>query len=939
MLVALAAGLQLLDHRLEPYPRAYPWMASLLFGCVGVLVMMTPVHFAPGVIYDGRSIVLSLAGLFCGPAAVTSAILCSAYRLYLGGYGAPVGVAVIVEATVLGIVLYYLRRRDPRWTSFTRLLAFGVLTHVIMLALQFLIPNIVWNDLLTRIAPGVLLFFPLAFVLTAHFYLAGEARRATERALTETDEWLKLSMNGAELGAWDWNVATGEIGFNDRWINMLGYQVTEITPRFDSWKELIHPDDRPHAVATLNAHLAGMTAAFEAEYRLRHKSGSWVWVLDKGRVIEWDARGNPLRACGTHLDITARRTAEEALRVSEARNRAIVAALPDMLFRISRNAEFLDYNALDPSELAIVPEDFIGKRVAEVLSPELADLTVLMLERTLETKEMHLFEYSFEIRGEDRKYEARMVPCDQDEVLVIARDITESKQIEAERERLLIAIEQSDETIMITAADGTIRYVNPAFERVSGYSREEAIGQNLRSFKSSDLNEAPYAAMWAQLTKGESWKGTLVNQRKGGAQYIEEVTISPVFSRNGEIVNYVAVKREISKRLELEHQLRQSQKMESVGRLAGGIAHDFNNMLNVILGCTDLVMEDIGKDHPNYADLVEVRDAAQRSAELTHQLLAFARKQPMAPRVLQLTDAVASLLKMLGRLIGEDIELVFNPGEDMPSVKIDPAQLGQVLANLVVNARDAIAGNGRITIETRYAILDEAWCAERVGFSPGHFAQLRVEDTGSGMTPDVLAQIFDPFFTTKPVGEGTGLGLATVYGIVKQNEAYIDVESTPGEGTTFNLYFPFAAPVQAKAGAATGPKKLQEVPPASETILVAEDDLGLLQLTQRLLEKQGYQVLPASSPSEAIRLARDYPDPIHLLLTDVIMPEMNGQSLFEATSQLRPRMKCLFMSGYSAEIIAHRGVLKESIHFLAKPFTAGELALQLRKVLHPEHEE
>lgn len=384
------------------------------------------------------------------------------------------------------------------------------------------------------------------------------------------------------------------------------------------------------------------------------------------------------------------------------------------------------------------------------------------------------------------------------------------------------------------------------------------------------------------------------------------------------------------KRDVLEAQLHQAQKMEAVGRLAGGVAHDFNNMLAVIAGHADMALEQTVPDSALHADLLEIRKAAERSADLTHQLLAFARKQTIAPKVLDLNDTIAGMLKMLRRLIGEHIDLLWKPAAILWSVNMDPAQLDQILANLVVNARDAITGVGKVTIETGQAVFDETYCETHADFIPGSYVLLAVSDDGCGMDKEVLEQLFDPFFTTKPRGKGTGLGLATVYGIVKQNHGFINVYSEPGTGTTFKIYLPRHGSDRADADATP---TLAAAPTGTETVLLVEDEAALLKLGTRMLERLGYTTLAADSPNQALQLAESHEGAIHLLLTDVIMPEMSGRDLWRRLSALRPDLKCLFMSGYTANVIAHHGVLDEGVHFLQKPFSKDELATKLREAI------
>jgi len=374
--------------------------------------------------------------------------------------------------------------------------------------------------------------------------------------------------------------------------------------------------------------------------------------------------------------------------------------------------------------------------------------------------------------------------------------------------------------------------------------------------------------------------------------------------------------------------------MESVGRLAGGVAHDFNNILSVILGYSELGMRQMDPDQPLYNDLAEIRKAAERAADLTRQLLAFARKQIVAPQVLDLNETVARMLKMLKRLIGEDIRLDWQPQPELWPIKMDPSQIDQILANLCVNARDAIADVGKITMATENTVFDEAYCAEHPDIASGEYVRLVVSDDGSGMDREILDKLFEPFFTTKELGKGTGLGLATVYGIIKQNNGFINVSSEPGQGSTFAICLPRHRGKPEQTAQIEGAVKPDRR--GRETILLVEDEPTVLSLTARMLEKQEYTVKAASTPGEAIRLAREHVGEIHLLMTDVVMPEMNGRDLAKNLLSLYPDLKRLFMSGYTADLIAHHGVLEDGVHFIQKPFSMKDLVAKVREVLDRE---
>ena len=513
---------------------------------------------------------------------------------------------------------------------------------------------------------------------------------------------------------------------------------------------------------------------------------------------------------------------------------------------------------------------------------------------------------------------------------VLLSMLENEKRLAAERDLLAAGIEQAAEVVLITDAAGVVRYVNPAFEAATGYTREEIVGQSPRLLRSGEHDEVFYRGLWDTISSGKVWAGRFVNRRKDGTLCTEDATIAPVRDGEGRIASYVAVKRDVTEHLRLSAQLQQAQKMESVGRLAGGVAHDFNNLLMGIMNYVELCRDGLVPDHPVREYLDEISTEAQRSTNLTRQLLAFASKQLMVPTVLDLNDAVAKILNLLRRLIGENIDLAWIPGVNPWLVKMDPGQVDQILANLCINARDAIAGAGTITIATGGVTLSEAPGVDYPGAIPGDYVLLSVSDDGCGMSKEVLDHIFEPFFTTKDAGKGTGLGLATVYGIVRQNRGAISVLSEPGKGTTFRIYLPRVSvqdlPVEAAKPASARPR-------GNETILLVEDEKSLLVTTRMFLENLGYTVLPAEAPDAAIALAGKHAGAIHLLLTDVIMPGMSGRDLAVYFRTLRPGLPCLYMSGYTADVIAQTDVLEAEVELLVKPFSRDTLAQKVRETL------
>jgi PAS domain S-box-containing protein len=486
----------------------------------------------------------------------------------------------------------------------------------------------------------------------------------------------------------------------------------------------------------------------------------------------------------------------------------------------------------------------------------------------------------------------------------------------------------------ITSLDKGWVNVNKKLCNMLGYSKDELIRMSWTEMTYPDDLE-PDLVLLKKMMSGEIEDYEIEKRffKKDKAVIYTHLTVSCIRQFDNTIDTVLATLQDITKRKSLESQLIQAQKMESIGRLAGGVAHDYNNALTTIMGFTELAMMDADPAGPLHADLNQVLKAGRRAQDITRQLLAFARKQTIAPRVLDMNETVESMLKMLRRLIGEDIDFVWLPGTNLWNVKVDPSQIDQILANLCVNAKDAIKGVGKITIETATKVLDSDYCTDHVGFVPGQFIQLSVSDNGCGMDKGMLKEIFEPFFTTKDVDKGTGLGLSMVYGIVKQNNGFINVYSEPGKGTTIKIYLPRN---EDKAFEIHEESTEQITQGRGETILVVEDDPPVLKLAQKILEGLNYKVLIAGTPKGAIELAKEHKDKIHLLITDVIMPEMNGNELSEHLQSLFPDLKCIFMSGYTANAIAHQGVLDEGVQFVQKPFSKNDLATIVRKVLDGE---
>ena len=743
---------------------------------------------------------------------------------------------------------------------------------------------------------------------------------------------------------------------------VYGYRPGELVGKMHFYD--LHPETgREEFRQTALAAFARREPFIDFENAVVARDGQTVWVATSGLPLV--AADGTLRGYrGNDVDVTARKRTEEALREYDLKLQTLFASMDEIvaLHELVCDADGTprDYRLTDVNEAfcrltGLTREESVGKLASETYRamppPFLAEYAQTALSGTpcrFETYYAPL----------DKQFQISAVPLGQKRFATVSADVTANKRAEArlralleesnqarqallgiledhdraeaDLKRLATAIEQSADSIVVTDAQGAIQYVNPAFEAVTGYRREEAIGQNPRILQSGRQDAEFYRQMWATLASGQAWKGRMVNRRKDGSNYTEDAVISPVVDAQGQTVNYVAVKRDVSEQLRLAAQLQQSQKMDSIGRLAGGVAHDFNNMLTVILGHAEMKLADPALAPTVRASFEEIRRAATDSAALTRQLLAFARKQTIAPRLLDLNEAVAQSIQMLRRLIGENVELAWRPAEAVPPVLADPTQIDQILVNLCVNARDAIAGSGRIEIATGAATLDAAFCADHPGAVPGEYARLTVRDTGCGMDAETLAHAFEPFYTTKPEGTSTGLGLSTVYGIVKQNDGYVALASAPGQGATVDVYLPRRAAANVPVAPAPAP-----VPAATgaQTILLVEDEPAILAVTAQMLASLGYVVRAAHTPADAIRVAKEHPGPIQLLLTDVVMPGLNGRDLARTLADLRPGLRALFMSGYPAEVTARNGILDAQLPFVRKPFTRDELAAKIRAVL------
>jgi len=709
--------------------------------------------------------------------------------------------------------------------------------------------------------------------------------------------------------------------------------------------EMVIPDERGRALKNLQRSMSGENTGSN-EYTLLRKDGGRFPAMIYSTLIIRDGRPAGLR--GLIVDITNQKRVEAELRESEKIYRSVIENIQDVFYRSDADGRLLmsspsgagmfGYDSID--EMIGLPLDHVWpdpKRRQQLLAQIKAEGGVRDFEALLRKKNGSKFNASFTTHF---YYDENGIFLGTEGII---KDITERKlaeeELKASLSLLSASLESTADGILIVDRKGKIARWNQKFaemwkipdEVLISRDDEKAINHILMQLadpeqfveKVRELYEQPEESSFDQIEFADG----RVFERYSQPQRIEDNIVGRVWSFR----DITGRKRAEEEKAKLEEQYRQAQKMEAIGQLAGGVAHDLNNMLNIILGYSQMTLMKTDPSSPLSSNLREIMNAARRSADLVRQLLAFARKQTIAPKALDLNDTIAGMLNMLRKLIGEDINLIWIPAAKLWKVKMDPAQIDQILANLAVNARDSISGVGKITIETGKSQFDKEYCSQNTDFVPGQYVLLSVSDNGCGMDKETCEQIFEPFFTTKEVGKGTGMGLATVYGIVKQNNGFINVQSEPGKGTTFRIYLPRR---EEEAGTAIDEPCIHSGPlTGTEMVLLVEDNEALLKMGKMMLEELGYGVLTAGTPDEAVKLVEQYAGDIHLVLTDVVMPEMNGRDLMNRLSLLRPGIKGLFMSGYTANVIAHRGILDEGVYFIQKPFHMEVLASKIRDAL------
>ncbi len=763
------------------------------------------------------------------------------------------------------------------------------------------------------------------------------------------DEMLH-TMEAIQAGLWDFDLARDTIKLNDLnvWKAMLGHSFESNVISAGEFIKYIHPEDLPRLrIFTQDIRNSQGKGDQEVQFRLRRSDGEWHWVLSKGRTVEWNKDGTPSRISGIDINIQSLKEAERNLQQNELKFRTVFQNAPYPISirnlkdgkYIEANRMFLDIHGISGEELIkFTPCDLnlLDKKYLQDLDNEIIKKGVVT-NREIEVsgKDNNKIHVKFsgalmEIQGEKQ-------------ILTIAENVTEQKKAEETLKESETHFRRLFKNAPVPMAHisltGKILDLNDKLTQTMGHTTE----------KISTLEQAwDLAFSDAKLrdTVTRQWKAELESAIKNNNDmkpfecpllYLDgsrhDIVISTKLIKDSIVVSFFDItdrKKAEAEREKLQEQLHQSQKLEAVGMLAGGIAHDFNNMLGSIMGYTELTLAGMKPDDPFRDNLQNILKATRKSADLTRQLLTFARKQNIHPVTLELNKSIESVLKMIRRIIGENIELDWKPDKSPCKIKMDPTQLDQILVNFCVNARDAIQDTGKITIKTDTVIFDHNNRLTDQNIKHGKYAMLAVTDNGSGMDKETIEHIFEPFYTTKAEGKGTGLGLATVYGIVKQNNGTINVFSELKKGTTFKIYIPAVSD-----SSNSDQKENNEAIPygKGETVLIVEDDETVLSIAVMMLKRLGYNVLSAITPKEAIEIAEESETALQVLISDVVMPGMNGSDLAEKLKIKIPGIKIIFMSGYEDAVIASEGILKKGNNFIQKPFSISDIALTMRKVI------
>lgn len=756
-------------------------------------------------------------------------------------------------------------------------------------------------------------------------------RKQAEDALLESEYRWKFAIEGSGDGLWDWDISAGTVYYSKRWKEMLGYEEDEVGTELTDWEQRIHPDDRAEVMARTRAHLNGETSLYRNEQRALCKDGTWKWILARGVVVSRDENGMPLRMIGTHTDISARKQTDDALRASEDRYRRLFEKNPQPMWVYDlESLQVLAVNEMALDSYGYSREEFLGMTIVDLLPPQ--DL-VEWEERTAhlgighsqsgvwrhvlkDGRIIHVEVSSHSLEFASRK--ARMV---------LAQNITERLLAEKRIRQQATLLDKAQDAILVHDLEHKILYWNQSAERLYHWTASEAMGRSVETLLYRDSPDFA-AVMNATLAKGE-WVGEIGQVTREGTTLTVEGRWTLLRDERDMPNSILAIYTDITERKRLEQQFLRAQRMESIGTLAGGIAHDLNNVLAPIMMSIDL-LKNYMVDPRGLEILGMIGSSARRGADMVSQVLSFARGLEGRRIKLQIKHLLPELVSIAEEAFPKNILIETTLGSDLWVIEADPTQLHQVLLNLCVNARDAMPNGGKLSLRVSNEVIDSHYSAMNLKESIGKYVLIEVEDTGTGMTKQVLDEIFDPFFTTKEVGKGTGLGLSTAMAIVKGHGGFMRVYSEPGVGTRFMIYFPATDDLIPPTDSPT-PSTLPRG--NGEAILVVDDEESIREVTQRTLEAYGYAVHLASNGLEAMAIYQEKKSEISVVLTDMMMPVMDGPALIQSLKQSSPRLKILGASGIADHDLVTQARKSGVHHFLSKPYSLDLLLGSLSQVL------
>lgn len=777
-------------------------------------------------------------------------------------------------------------------------------------------------------------FFLLFISLLSVIFGLIHSKKA-KQIVAESKKRLSIALGAANSGIWDWNIQTGKVFFDENYFKLAGYEANGFPHKFEEWKKRVHPDDLNIVEAEIASYVAGESHEFAVEFRFKKKNDDWMWILSIGKISEFkDAL--PIRFTGIHIDITDRKHAEESLRKSEEQLRLVTDNMVDVITRTDEKINVIYASSSIERVFGYAPQDYLGKAAIDWIHPD--DVERVIKEAT-EARQKGFQEVLLQYRWRQAnghylwvESATRLLYDERGQskgAIFSSRDITEKRAYETQLRRFETVIEQADEEVLISDPDGTIQYVNPAFEKKTGYDKKELIGKKPSILKSGLHDSLFYKGLWTTILNKKNWKGYIYNRCKNGQIILYDMGITPILDSKDNILAFASIRRDITEQTKMEQKLRQSQKMEAIGTLAGGIAHDFNNILSGIFGYANLASMNLDNPEKAKKQIELLISGAKRAAGLVQQILTFSRQTEHKKNPIKLYLIVKEAVKFIRSSIPSSIEIQENI-TTRSAVLADSTQIHQIVMNLCTNAFKAMEHTGGIlSISLEDIEVSGYKSIPDLGVPPGSYMRMAVSDTGTGMDSDTLGRIFEPYFTTKEIGEGTGLGLAVVLGIVEEHKGYIKAYSEPDKGSTFHVYFPILKyPVNVLQ---PEKEKVQNIK-GNEHIIIVDDEESIRISTQNILEDFGYKVTAFTNGKDAFKEFEKDPYRFDLMITDVTMPQMTGDVLSEKVSEIRDDIPIILCSGYSKGSLKLNPLQSGIRKYLQKPIDSRDLLVLIRQI-------